>query len=355
MTSTALRESRLLQVTEIVRQRLLPGSGEVLVSVGDRVQPDDIVARAAVDGQLGVIDLAHELGTSVSHVSRFLRVTPGQEVEAEEIIASRKMLLRQQQQIRAPFAGIIQRIEDGYVFLRQHRQTLELSAYIPGQVIEQYPHRGVAIGVTGSVVRGIWASGGEYQGMLATMVASPEQVLTWERVGLRYRGTILVGGILEDPRVLLRARQFRIVGIVTGGMLPGLCRLCERLRFPVLVTEGMGRIPMAEPVFELLRSYHGRSAVMAGSPRHSASGPELIVPIPARPSDAHELMVVRPIEKGMRVRITRAPYMGVVAEVVGLPTALQQTSIGSFAEGALVRLPEGRRLFVPLVNLEPLG
>jgi hypothetical protein len=355
MTSTALRESRLLQVTEIVRRRLLPGSGDVLVSVGDRVQPDDIVAQASVDGQLGVIDLARELGTGVRQALRFLRVSPGQEIEPEELIASRKGFWRQRQEIRAPFAGVVQTVEDGYVFLRQHSQRFDLSAYIPGQVIEQYPHRGVAIGVNGSVVRGIWGSGGEHQGMLATMVAGPDQVLTWERVGLRYRGTILVGGILEDARVLLRARQFRIVGIVTGGILPGLRPLCERLRFPVLVTKGMGRIPMAEPVFELLRSYHGRSAVMAGSPQLSASGPELVIPLPGPSSDAQALMVVRPIERGMRVRLTRAPYLGVVAEVVGLPTMPQQTSIGSFAEGALVRLPEGRRIFVPLVNLEPLG
>lgn len=342
-------------MTQIIRRRLLPGSGSVLVHVGDRVQPDDIVAEAPTDGQLAVIDLAREMGVSVPRASRFLRTFVGAEIVADDLLAIRKPVLRHRQVVKAPFAGKVQAFEDGYVFLRQEPQTLRLRAYIPGRIIEQYPHRGVAVGVSGALIRGIWGSGGESQGMLAMMVSRPDQVLTWERVGLRYRGSILVGGILEDPRVLLRARQFRLVGLVVGGMLPGLRSLCEQLRLPVIVTEGMGHIPMAEPVFELLRSCHSRPAVLCGSPDQSATAPELIVPIPgSTPVSINALAVVRPIEMSARVRLTRAPYVGMVGQVVALPSTPQQTPIGTYAEGAMVRLPEGRRVFVPFVNLEPL-
>jgi len=356
MTSLALREARFAPVTQIIRRRLLPSSGEVVVHVGDRVQPDDVVAQATVEGQLAALDVASTLGVSAEAVGRYCQVDLGTEVPAGTLLASRRSWLRGCREVSAPFGGVAERVEDGYLFLRQRPQTFALRAAVPGVVVEQYPHRGVAIAVNGALVRGIWGSGDEVQGILATMVASPSEELTWERVGLRYRGTIIVGGILEDPRVLMRARQFRLVGIVVGSMLPNLHGLCQRLGLAVMVTEGMGRIPMAEPVFELLRACHGRSALLAGSESQGGTGPELIVPLPmSEASEDQALTVVRPIQVGGRVRLTRAPYVGIVAEVVALPGAPQETVLGTHAEGALVRLPEGRRVFVPFVNMEPLG
>ncbi|MFH1084624.1 MAG: hypothetical protein V1772_02510 [Chloroflexota bacterium] len=355
MTSLALREARFVPITQIVRRRLLPTAGRVVVKVGDRVQPDDIVAQATVVGQLAVLDLASALGVSAEAAERFVQVAPGTQVEAGALLASRRSLWRGHREVRAPLSGVAERVEDGYLFVRQQPQPYHLRAALPGVVVEQYPHRGVAIAATGALVRGIWGSGHEHQGILATMVASPAEELTWERVGLRYRGTIIVGGILEDPRVLLRARQFRLVGIVVGSMLPNLHSLCQRLGLAVMVTEGMGRIPMAEPVFELLRACHGRTAMLAGPESPGGMGPELIVPLPAEADENPVNVAVQPVQVGTRVRLTRAPYVGVVGEVVTLPSAPQETVLGTHAEGALVRLPEGRRVFVPLVNMEPLG
>ena len=185
------------------------------------------------------------------------------------------------------------------------------------------------------------------------MTNEPGDVLTWEQVGLRYRGTILVGGILRDPRVLYRARQFRIHGLIVGSMLSSLRPICEKLRVPLVITEGMGHIPMAEPVFDLLRSHHGRPAVISGSARNGSSGPELIVPVRAD-AQATSLVVARPVDVGMRVRLTQAPYLGTVGRILALPAIPQETPIGTRAAGAEVRLPDGRRVFVPYVNMESL-
>jgi hypothetical protein len=318
------------------------------------VQPDDVVAQAPLDGQLQVVDLARTLGTSVGGALQCLRVVPGDKVEAGALLASRKPLGHKRRDVYAPFAGTVQTIEDGYLFLRQAAQTYALRAYIPGQVLEEYPHLGVSIGVMGTLVRGIWGCGGECQGLLAVMTGAPDEPLTWERVGLRYRGAIIVGGILEDPRVLLRARQFRLLGLVVGSLAPQLRPLAQRLGLSVVVTEGIGDIPMAEPILERLRACHGRLAILCGAAEKGRSGPEIIVPLPGvAPSRA--LAVVRPIHEGMAVRLTRPPYVGLIGEVATVPLTPQETPIGTHAEGVMVRLPDGRRVFVPLVNLEPLG
>jgi hypothetical protein len=354
MMPIALRETRFAAETHVVRRRLLPGSGVVLVHVGDRVQPDAVVAESPLDGQIQVVDLARTLGTSVSGALQCLRVVPGSRVEATTLLATRKPLGRKRRDVLAPFAGTVQTIEDGYLFLRQETQSFALRAYIPGQVLEEHPHRGVTIGVMGTLVRGIWGCGGECQGTLAVMVSAPDEPLTWERVGLRYRGAIIVGGILEDPRVLLRARQFRLLGLVVGSMAPQLRPLAQRLGVSVVVTEGIGRIPIAEPILERLRVCHGRLAVLCGSSEGGLSGPEIIVPLPGI-SPSRALAVVRPIHEGMAVRLTRPPFVGLIGEVVTVPLAPQETPIGTHAEGVMVRLPDGRRVFIPLVNLEPLG
>jgi len=359
MTSMIVSETRFSPLTQIVRRRLLPTPGQVQVRVGDRLQANDIVAQAQVPGRLQVIDLAKQLNRNVQTVKRLVCVNEGDTVPEGEVIASTKGILANimgAQQVRAPFSGTIQTIEDGYVFLREHSRTMSLSAYMPGQVIEEYPHRGVSLSVNGALVRGVWGSGGEGLGLLATMVGSPSEMLTWERVGLRYRGTIIVGGILQDPRVILRARQFRLAGIIVGSIHARLRSLCEQLPFPVIVTEGVGAIPMARPIFDLLQSYHGHLAVVSGKSNQIEGQSEVIIPLPKQGTLVQNaLTVYRPLGIGDNVRLTRPPYMGYVAQVIALPSEPQETAIGAPAAGAQVRLKDGRRVFVPYVNLEPLG
>lgn len=351
--SIAPHEIRFSPLTQIVRRRLLPAPGEVLVHVGDRVQAGDVVARASVEGQLYAIDLAHSLGIGVRAASRHVRISEGQSVTTDTILASARRFWIRKREVRAPFQGLVRGIHDGRVFLRQDAQTISLRAYVPGEIIERYPHRGVSVRAVGSLVRGIWGSGGERQGTIVTMVAEPGDLLTWEQVGIRYRGTILVGGVLQDPRVLYRARQFRLYGLIVGSMLPSLQPICRQLPLPVVVTEGMGHIPMAEPLFDLLRSHHGRLAIISGS-MDSSSGPEVIVPQPPG-TQVTALTVACPVEVGTWVRLTRAPYLGIIGQVLSVSATPQKTAIGTQAEGAEVRLPNGQTMFVPYVNMESLG
>jgi len=354
--STGLLETRFASSTQLIRRQLLPRPGEVLVHVGDRVQVNDVLAEAPREGQLCAIDLAQPLGVSARSLARYLRVAEGQQVAQGTTLASAHWPRLTKREVLAPCAGTVQAIVDGSLFLRQTPEPYRLRAYLPGQVLETYPHRGVAIGAVGALVRGIWGSGGQRQGALVVMVGAPGDVLTWEMVSLRYRGTILVGGVLDDPRVLYRASRFRLNGIIVGSITAGLRSLCERLALPVVVTEGMGRVPMARPVYDLLLVHHGHTAIVSGASEDGPSDPEVIIPLYGQAvPDSRALVVAHPLEVGALVRLTRPPYLGLVGRVILLPNTPQETAIGTRAMGAQVRLGDGRQVFVPYVNMELLG
>lgn len=340
-------ESHFSPLTHVVRRRLLPVPGQVLVHVGDWVRPADTIAVAPRPGELLVLDIAEELDCNLLAAERAIGVQVGQAVEQGAVLASHRSLLGAARSVTAPAAGVVQAINGGQLFLRQADGVQQLQAYIPGVVTEIFPRLGATIETQGALVRGIWGSGGSADGALVTMVAHASKELTWEQIGLRYRGAIVVGGRLSDPRVLFRARQFQLHGLVIGSIEPQLRPLCAETPLPIVVTEGIGSLPMAEPVFNLLRACHGRPAVLCG-----AETPEVIVPFPAAVAGAASTQ--RELSIGTRVRLTRAPFLGLLGEVVATADGPQETAIGTRAEGVHVRLSDGRKLFVPLTNLEPL-
>jgi len=340
-------ETRFSPLTQVQRTRLLPEPGRVLVQPGDWVHPDDVIATAPRQAPLRVIDVAQLLGISPAQAARAIAVHEGETLSKTTALAQtgRGPWRRQHP---SPIAGTVQSVVGPRVFVRQAQRALQLKAYIPGIVVETIPQRGATIRTNGALVRAIWGAGGAAHGVLATMVEYGHQELTWGRIGLRYRGTIIVGGILRDPRVIHRAGQFQISALVVGSISPEMRQLCARAPLPVLVTEGVGEIPMAEPVFNLLRACHGHAAVANAQGCDS----ELIVPLSGPQVEiTHEHAELQP---GMRVRLTRPPYLGLLAEVIRTSEHPEATAIGSQAKGALVRLADGRKLFVPLLNLEAI-
>lgn len=347
-------EARFSPLTQIVRRRLLPEAGRVFVQVGDRVQPEDIIAEATLSGEVMLFDLAERLGIDPLSAARAARVREGQQVTARSLLARRRRFLWVKREVRAPTEGIVRGVQEGCLLFEPTGRLIQLRAFVPGEIVEVYPERGAAIRTVGALVCGAWGHGGEAQGRIVVPVEGPTQPLGWQNVRLSHRGAILVGGTLTDHRALFRARQFRVSGLVVGSIHPNLRPLCERLAFPILVTEGIGRVPMMTTLFDFLQRHQGRLAILSGCALGAQGNPELIIPLNA-PLESTALTVPRPLQEGLLVRLTRPPYLGLIGRVTRLPAEPQQTAIGTWAKGAYVRLPNGETLFVPLANLEVVG
>jgi len=123
-----------------------------------------------------------------------------------------------------------------------------------------------------------------------------------------------------------------------------------------VVTEGFGRIDMAERTFELLKQHEGKVASMNGATQIRAGviRPEVIVPLAESEQHGVEFdeEAITGIEPGSLVRVIRAPYFGVLGRVQGLPPELREMESGTMVRVAKVELVDGRAVLLPRANLE---
>ena len=66
-------------------------------------------------------------------------------------------------------------------------------------------------------------------------------------------------------------------------MTSELIPVAMRLPYPILLTEGFGRLPMNSPAYALLQSNAGREATLDGrmGSIYESQRPEVIIPLPA--------------------------------------------------------------------------
>ena len=312
-------EANFASRIRVSRRRLLPQPGQVLVRVGDLVRPLDIVARAVVGDGIQIVDAAKLLGISRERMDRHIVVSLGQVVESGEALAVRPVLGRHlRRTCRSPITGRVLSASDGYVFLQKAPRALNRLAYLSGEVTEVTPLYGATI--TGEVAwaQGVWGCGGTAWGPLNVVVSTPEEPLVWERITRSCRGTIVVGGSLLDRTALLRAYRFGAVGLVVGGVDPGLLHSeSGSWPVPVVITEGAGRIPMASPIFELLLGYHERPATIRGGEGEGweTRRPELLIPLERIPQGPVDTVEAETLQRGDVVRLTQSPDLAQIGAV----------------------------------------
>ncbi len=326
----------------------------MLVSPGDRVEATQVVARTDLPGDFCILPVDRRLNVSASEVEECLQVDLGERVHQGGIVATRGGLL--DRSIRSPIDGVVTVRGGGVVVIEAQPTPFELRAHIPGAVSEVSDSQRLVIETPGALIQGMWGWGGESIGVLKLVTNTAHTPLQAQSVDASCHGAIMIGGVTLDQQVVEQAEKVEARGIITGGLAPGLVPLVERLPFPVIVTDGVGEIPMAGPIFDLLRTNEGQEASISGclEPRWRRRRPEVIIPRPDQvPSDdgdeRHGQLVV-----GMRVRIVRAPYRGVVGKVVGLPGHARRMATGARVPCADVDVGRDDPVSVPLVNLDVL-
>jgi hypothetical protein len=156
-----------------------------------------------------------------------------------------------------------------------------------------------------------------------------------------------------DVPALLRAAEVKVKGIVVGGIHASLAELAPKLPFPVVITEGLGHIPMAGVIFDLLRANEGEEASLSGQMDDHGEPirPEVVIFSAAR----HDVIPAAndsQLKEGVTVRIVREPYIGKVGTVKALPRNVRVVDSGLVLLGAEVDLHSGDAIFVPINNLE---
>jgi len=373
---TAYTPGLTISADTVVRKvRRLPLKGQVLVQVGDQVDPDTVVARTELPGPVTTVRVAERLGVEPRELTKYLLKQVGERVQAGEVIAERKSFFGLfTSRVTSPITGTIDFISEatGNIGIRHLPTPVEVTAYLRGLVVDVLPEEGAVVATRGVFVQGIFGLSGERHGQIALLANSPDEVVSDTKVSDEHKGKVLVAGALAHWRLMEAAKQVGAVALVTGGVLDtDIKKLLgydigvaitghEPLPFTLIVTEGFGEIAMAKRTFELLASQEGKEASVNGATQIRAGviRPEVVVP-------KDEALTLEELEEpkesrfaagelniGTPIRLIRAPYFGALGRVVALPPEPQEIETETKTRVLEAELITGERVIVPRANVE---
>ena len=346
--------THILPLTTIQRERMLPVRGVVQARLNQRVSATDVVAEARWSREHVLIDVARKLGTSASAVDRLVRVHMGDEVAANAMIAATGGMFPRE--IRTPREGRVVAVGGGQVLLEVGDVNVQLRAGMPGMVMQIFQDRGVLIQTVGSLIQGVWGNGRIEMGLMINMMDSRDAVLETGRLDVSLRGSVILGGHCPDAETLQAAAELPVRGLILSSIQPGALSAASQMRYPIVVTDGFGQLPMNDAAYRLLSTNSKRDVTVNAETfdRYSGARPEVIIPLPV----TQEPPIADNIESfaaGKRVRMRAAPHRGVIASIVKVHTGLRALPSGLRAPCADVRLESGETVLIPLANLEVVG
>jgi len=355
----------------IRRERRLPLKGDVLVAVGAEVLADTVVARTELPGNVQTVNVAARLALDPARVPDSLTVPVGAATRKGDVIAEGKSMFGLvRQRAAAPCDGTIESVSPitGQLILREPPIPVEMNAYVRGWVAEVLAGEGVVVEAEGALMQGIFGVGGETFGTLRVVATSPDEELAAERLMPEHRGCVVVGGAFVSHSTLMRAREVGVAAVVVGGFddrdlrellgkdLGVAITGTEDLGFTLILTEGFGRIRMAERTWRLLGEHQGEQASVSGATqiRAGVMRPEIVIPRPAGgPAAAAGATASLGVEVGSLLRVIREPYFGRIARVVELPSELQPLDTEARVRVMVIEFADDQsRAVVPRANVE---
>jgi hypothetical protein len=233
---------------------------------------------------------------------------------------------------------------------------MELRAGISGTVIEIIPNRGAVIQTAGALVQGVWGNGRIDSGLLANLIEQPDGVLTAGRLDVSMRGFVILGGMIKDAEALKAAADLPVRGLILSSLYPSLIPQAREMRYPIIVIDGFGPMPMNSAAYKLLSTNVKRDVTVNAEARDHYSGacPEVIIPLPVSvlPPPPREVETFAP---GLQVRMRRPPSMGLLGSIVAVKPGLTTLLSGLRAPAAEIKLENGETVIAPLINLEVVG
>jgi len=349
-------ESRIHSLITIKRERLLERAGEVLVKTGDSVAAVDVIGRSHEYPHWHYVDVATFLNVAPDAVEPFLLKHPGDIVERDELLASRKgpsALFRRV--CKSPATGRVAAIQNGRLLIEEQGESVEVRALLRGRVTSVMAGYGVVIETKGTLIKAAWSGGASTYGVLKLLAEKPTTPLQAQDIDIGSHGAVIVAGWCADVDALRQIEQIQARGAILGSIDAGLRQEAENLSVPIVITEGFGSIPMNAATFSLLQAHAGYEvALIRPEASQEEKAPEIIIPVsteetppaPERPSC---------IRAGQIVRLIGYPRLGAVGRVIEILDHQRRVESGALHSGVIVELDNQETLFVPWENVEPVS
>jgi hypothetical protein len=361
---------RVTPFTKLQRRRILPLKGDVTVEVGSTVQRTDVVARTDLPGNVASVNVVNRLGIEAAQLKQYITKNEGDSVERDEIIAETRPLIKWfKSTVKSPISGTIESISTitGQILLRHPPRPVSVTAYVDGMVVEVVPEEGVVVETEGAFIQGIFGVGGEAWGPIKVVSPDAGRVVTPDEIDSSCKGCVLVLGAMAAVDTIQKAIEVKASGVIAGGInaddLKNLLGYdlgvaitgTEDIGITIVVTEGFGKIAIADRTYEILSACEGMVASINGATqiRAGVQRPECIVPsaTPVAPSEQSHTGDGG-LQVGAQVRIIREPYFGRIGEVTSLPSELQVVESETSVRVLEVRFDDGATVIVPRANVE---
>ena len=364
---------RVTADTALRRERRLPLKGSVLVSAGESVGPDTVVARSELPGNVQTVNLAARLGVDPARVSELLVRPIGSAVKQGEVVAVAKALFGlMKNQAESPADGTLESVSSvtGQLLLRERPIPVEVNAYVRGRVSEVMEGEGVVVESRGALIQGIFGVGGESFGRVVIATSRPDEPLESAHLNPDHRGAVVVGGSHVSHATVLRARELGVAAIVVGGFDDHDLRELlgrdlgvaitgqEDLGLTLILTEGFGRIAMAGRTWDLLGASAGSVASVSGATqiRAGVMRPEVFIPRQDGAGGSVSEDTGGSLEVGSAVRVIRQPWFGRLGRVVELPAELRPLDTEALVRVLVVEFgDDATRATVPRANVERIA
>lgn len=363
----------VLPATVAQIHRRLPAQGDILVRIGSRVEPDDTIGQTTIPQPAVFLDVAGTLGVEPQDVPRRVKRNVGERVAAQQVLAKRG-----NRRCAAPTTGTLSVIdgETGIVVITPDPVTSTIPASVRGYVADVTPGRAVLIETAAAVIQGVFGVGSEQFGVLRLLVTDRNDMITPEMIDARSAYAIIIGGAGITADALRKAQQEQVRGVIVGGIdqaeLQNFVQTqtngawqgdwyafgqqpMPEIAPTLLVTEGFGVHPMAEPLFDLLTRYDRQEAFLDGrmtvwSPMER---PRLVIPLP-RLQGGQDSAAPQEFQVGSIVRLLDEQHLGSVGRV----TAVQER--GQLASGVrttivTVQIGEAERIVLPRTAVEVIS
>ena len=340
-------------LTAIIRKRMLPVPGEVLVRKTQKVSATELIAVADFSEEHVLLDVARILGISPAAADKLITCKVGDKLPKDAVIAEGGGLIPRL--VKTPCEGQVIAAGGGQVLMNVSDSQLELKAGIPGEVVELIPRRGVTLQNIGVLVQGIWGNGKIDTGLLLSLLDSPDEPMKASRLDVSLRGSILLGGYCGSAEILKAAAELPVRGLILSSIHPALLPLAQQMKYPIVVTDGFGKRAMNQAAYKALSTNVQRESTLCAEPydRHSGARPEIIIPLAgAQASEPREIETFAP---GQLVRLRRNPHAGEIGTLVSLRSGLTALPSGLRAPAGNIRLENGEEIIAPLINLEVVG
>lgn len=279
MTLFANQKIRVKEDVYTYIYRSLPSKGEIFVQVGQEVNPEEILGNCQVLAGYRKINLAKSLGVSPKDVGKYLKKNLTERIYKDELLAFKPGgLFLEKKIIISPTDGILDSLDlkTGELKLKFMPHKINIPAGVFG-IVDFIDKARSEVGIRTQVTQ-IFAplgSGRARSGIIK--IISRNNLMDISSISLALADHIIVAGSLIYKDALQAAVSVGVSGIIVGGInakdykgmsggriiLPP--KMGSDIGISVLISEGFGSLPIGVDIFDVLKKFEGRFAILDGN------------------------------------------------------------------------------------------